>query len=94
MTDQPEERWQSYDPNGEPGKRALTKPEARSGILHGAAHVWIWRIGASGVEILLQRRAADKATWPNHLDISAVGHVDFGETPLTAELKELTAKRS
>jgi len=88
VTDQAEERWQSYDPNGEPGERVLTKPEARSGILHGAAHVWIVRTGAHGVEVLLQRRAADKSTWPNHLDISAAGHVDFGETPLAAAVRE------
>ena len=77
-----EELWQEYGSNGEPTGRALTKSEARSGILHGVAHVWIWRLGSAGPEVLLQVRAKDKATWPDYLDISAAGHIDFGEAPL------------
>jgi hypothetical protein len=78
MTDSAE-LWQTYGSNGEPIGRALTKPEARSGILHGVAHVWIWRVGSAGPGVLSQARAKDEATWPDYLDISAAGHIDFGE---------------
>ncbi len=85
----PQELWQAYDELGEPlAGVSLTKQQARQGVLHGAAHVWIWRGQGAGIEILLQRRARDKHTWPGHLDISAAGHIDFGETALAAAIRE------
>ena len=83
-----DELWQAYTKSGEPVTQPLTKAKAGTGILHGASHVWIWRRGSHGLEMLLQRRAPDKLTWPNHLDISAAGHIDFGESPLGALLRE------
>jgi isopentenyldiphosphate isomerase len=88
-TDVPE-LWQAYDAQGRPiAEKGLTKAVARDGALHGAAHVWIWRESDTGQrEILLQKRAADKPTWPGFYDISAAGHIDFGETPLQAVVRE------
>ena len=83
-----EELWQEYNEQGEPIGSGITKVVGRSGVLHGAAHVWIWRRNESQRQILLRRRAADKPTWPNFLDISAAGHIDFGETPLQAAMRE------
>jgi isopentenyldiphosphate isomerase len=84
-----EELWQAYNEQGEPiAGKGLTKPQARSGILHGAAHLWIWRKRAGKIEILLQKQAANKATWPSFLDISVAGHIDPGEDPLTSALRE------
>ncbi len=89
MVDSPQELWQTYDERGEPlAGVSLTKQQARQGALHAAAHVWIWRGQGAGIEILLQRRARDKQTWPGHLDISAAGHIRFGETPLLAAIRE------
>lgn len=82
-----QELWQGYNEQGEPSG-VLTKSDARFGALHGASHVWIWRRTSGSIEILLQRRATDKATWAGHLDISAAGHIDAGETPLIAALRE------
>lgn len=83
-----EELWQGYGPNGCPTD-AVTKQQARKGMLHGSSHVWIWRRNdKDDMELLLQRRAHDKATWPGYLDISAAGHIDAGETPLQAALRE------
>lgn len=87
MTDA-EELWQAYDLQGQPTDNGLTKAEARTGQLHGAAHIWMWRVGDNGLEILLQTRAKDKATWPGYLDISAAGHIDFGEEPISTALRE------
>lgn len=83
-----EERWQGFDATGELNEQALTRDQAFSGALHGASHVWIWRLREGQVEILLQLRAATKSTWPNCWDISAAGHIAFGEAPLTAALRE------
>lgn len=47
----------------------------RDGDWHLAFHLWV--VGPDGV--LLQRRAADKASWPGYLDASAAGHLLAGE---------------
>jgi isopentenyl-diphosphate Delta-isomerase len=85
-----EELWQMYDKQGEPvvGK-GVSKRAAYTGILHGASHVWVWRLAADGtIEVLLQLRAPGKRTWPERLDISAAGHIGNGEKPLTAAVRE------
>lgn len=85
------EQWQLYDEQGRAleGQGANKEAVFNDGILHGASHVWIWRRDSSGeIEILLQRRAANKRTWPGRYDISAAGHIDLGETPLIAALRE------
>lgn len=84
------ELWQLYDEQG----RALKDKGAKkddvfsNGILHAASHVWIWRKNGDKTDVLLQKRAASKRTWPNRYDISAAGHIDLGETPLDAALRE------
>ncbi|WCB96433.1 Isopentenyl-diphosphate Delta-isomerase [Baekduia alba] len=47
----------------------------RDGDWHLAFHLWVVR----GDGVLLQRRAADKASWPGYLDASAAGHLLAGE---------------
>jgi isopentenyldiphosphate isomerase len=54
------------------------KPRAavhRDGDWHLAFHLWV----ANPDGVLFQRRARDKASWPNHLDASAAGHLIAGE---------------
>lgn len=87
MTD---ELWQLYDEQGRPlaGKGETKNAVFTKGLLHGAAHVWMWRSGDNGPEVLLQKRAASKRTWPNCYDISAAGHIDLGEEPLDAAIRE------
>lgn len=82
-----EQLWQGYDEQGLP-IGPVTLPQCADGALHGAAHVWIWRRQNDNVDILLQLRAADVRTWPSFLDVSAAGHIDFGETPVRAALRE------
>lgn len=84
-----QEIWQAYSEQGLPTE-GITKDEARAGRLHGASHVWITRAGDTGLEVLLQRRASDKPTWPGLFDISAAGHIDYGETPLDAAVREVS----
>jgi isopentenyldiphosphate isomerase len=85
-----QELWQLYSEQGESleGKGAPKDVVFSKGLLHGAAHVWIWRDGIAGPEVLLQKRSATKRTWPSCYDISAAGHIDLGEEPLTAALRE------
>lgn len=86
------ELWQLFNEQGVPiaGKGA-TKPEVTSmGLLHGVSHVWMWRRGRRGPEILVQRRGADKRTWPNMWDVSVAGHIRLGEPPLVAAQREIS----
>jgi len=83
-----EELWQGYTLQGEPEATPVTLPAAAKGALHGASHVWIWRETARGLEVLLQKRAANKRTWPGFYDISAAGHITFGDAPLMTALRE------
>ena len=73
--------------NGNPTGQQKTKPEIHElGLWHMAAHIWIYN---SKGEILLQLRARDKDSFPGLLDISVAGHVDSGETPLEAAVREM-----
>lgn len=84
------ELWQLYDNQGRPieGQGATKDDVFGDGLLHGASHVWIWKVENGLPEILFQKRAANKRTWANRYDISAAGHIDLGETPLVAALRE------
>ncbi len=82
--------WQLYDEQGLPlAKQGAPKDVVfDKGLLHGGSHVWIWRLINNSPQVLLQKRSADKLTWPNRYDISAAGHIDLGENPLTAAKRE------
>lgn len=84
------ELWQLYDEQAKPlvGQGASKEDVFSKGLLHGASHVWIWRERQGRLEVMLQRRAPGKRTWPDCLDISAAGHIDLGETPEAAALRE------
>jgi isopentenyldiphosphate isomerase len=87
----PTELWQLYNNQGSPilGKGALKEDVYGRALLHAASHVWIWRrTNNNSIEILLQKRATDKKTWPGRYDISAAGHIDIGEDPITAAIRE------
>ncbi len=82
------ELWQGYNDHAEP-TRAITKPEAARGALHGSSHVWVWRqLMRNNPEILLQHRSDDVLTWPGFYDISIGGHIDAGDTPIKTAIKE------
>jgi isopentenyl-diphosphate Delta-isomerase len=85
-----EELWQLYDSQGRPitGKGAHKNDVYGKALLHASSHLWLWRRNGQDVEILLQKRAADKRTWPNRYDISAAGHIDLGENEIQAVIRE------
>ena len=85
-----EELWQLYDKQGRVlvGQGANKDDVFDKALLHGASHVWIWRKNDNVTEVLLQKRASNKRTWPNMYDISAAGHIDLGEEPIIAAIRE------
>jgi len=82
--------YQLFDEQGRMlhGKTAPKSEVLRKGLLHGAAHVWVWRRRAGQIEVLLQQRADSMMTFPGMLDISAAGHIDPGEEALLTAIRE------
>lgn len=65
----------------------LTRAEIHArGLLHRSVHVLVFN--AAG-EVFIQKRSLNKDTNPGLWDTSAAGHVDAGETPLAAAVREL-----
>ncbi|KAG4201867.1 hypothetical protein ERO13_A05G304350v2 [Gossypium hirsutum] len=57
----------------------------RDGDYHKAVHVWIFT--ESTQELLLQKRADCKDSWPGLWDISSAGHISSGDSSLiTAQI--------
>ena len=85
-----EELVQLYDENCNQiaGKSATKKEALSKGLLHASSHVWIYRKVNHFLEFLIQRRASNKRTWPNMLDVSVAGHVEMGEAPEGAAVRE------
>ena len=85
------ELWQIYNNNGTPvdGKGA-PKEEFNSdkSLVMSNAHVWFWKIDEGGVSILLQKRSLTKSNKPGWFHISAGGHINIGETPVQAAVRE------
>ncbi len=56
------------------------------GLMHRAVHVLIFN---DEDELFMQKRSANKDTWPGAWDSSCSGHVDSGESYEAAALREL-----
>ena len=76
-----EELFDIYDGTGTPLGISKTKAEAhKNGYWHKSFHCWIIYKDENGEDfIILQKRAANKKSWPNRLDISAAGHYKAAE---------------
>lgn len=75
------------DRNGIPtGKKALKQDIHKHGYYHNTVHIWFY---TENGDILLAQRAASKLICPNLWDVSVAGHVDAGETLITAAIREI-----
>lgn len=87
-----EELFDVLDSNGHPTGQVKPRTQVhQDGDWHRAIHIWI--INHEN-EILLQRRAPDKDSDPNMLDISCAGHLSSGDDSLTGALRELQEELS
>ena len=68
------------------GETCLKSEAHKKGIYHASAHIWIFD---NDKNVLIQKRAANKDTFPNLWDISVAGHISAGEAPLTSALREV-----
>ena len=78
------------DENGEPTGETVDRVTAHNkGIRHRTAHVWIFRESGGRVQVLLQKRADNKASYPGCYDISSAGHIPAGVDYIPSALREL-----
>ncbi len=78
------------DADGEPTGETITRGEAhRRGVPHRTSHVWLIREKNGKTQVLLQKRSADKDSFPGCYDISSAGHIPAGESFLGSALREL-----
>ena len=73
---------------GEVKERSLVH---RDGDLHGTSHVWLvrYRPSKGSADVLLQKRSADKDSFPGYYDISSAGHIPSGQDFLESAVREL-----
>lgn len=62
----------------------------RLGLPHRTVHLWLHRVRDGRVQLLLQKRSADKDSNPGCYDISSAGHIDAGDEPLPSAIRELS----
>lgn len=67
------------------GKRELKSIIHQKGLYHHTSHVWLY---TKKKEILLAQRSSKKAICPLLWDVSVAGHIDAGETPKQAAVRE------
>lgn len=84
-----EERFDIVDrTTGEPTGETRPRSEVHAqGLYHRAVHIWL--LSPHTGELLLQRRATHKDSWPNRWDISCAGHLSAGDTSIDAAVREL-----
>lgn len=78
------------DENGIPTGQTIDRTVAhRTGTRHRTTHIWIVRRRGGRVQILLQKRAKYKDSFPGCYDISSAGHIPAGVDFIPSGLREL-----
>lgn len=85
------ELWQVFADNGAPLVNKGAEPEVfekDQRLNMGNVHIWFWKINGKTVEIMLQRRALSRRQRPGWYHASASGHINVGEAPVDAAIRE------
>ncbi len=76
--------------NGEPTGERVSREEAHEkGIRHRTSHVWLIRKREGRLQVLLQKRSANKDSHPGCYDASSAGHIPAGDDYEISALREL-----
>ena len=73
------------NPTGEKVERSIAHSQ---GIRHRTAHIWIVRKVNGRYQVLMQKRAMNKESFPGMFDTSSAGHIQAGDEPLESALRE------
>jgi isopentenyldiphosphate isomerase len=81
------EYFDVYNADGSPAHRKAERGIVHAeGLWHRTVHIWVHRPVHS---LLFQKRALNKDSHPGLWDVSAAGHIDGGEHPEQAALREM-----
>lgn len=73
------------------GRACGTRPRSivhQQGLRHGVIHLWVFETQKGIPGLWLQRRALDRPLYPGRYDLATTGHIDAGETPRQAVVRE------
>lgn len=77
-----------YDADGRPcGERPRAVVHTQ-GLFHHVCHLWTAGVQDGTPGLWLQQRQFDRPLYPGGFDLSSTGHIDPGESPETAMLRE------
>ncbi len=75
------------DKTGKPTGEIQLKSKAHAlGLYHASVHIWLY---TKKGEILFQKRADNKNTFPKLWDVSVAGHIAAGESPENSAIREI-----
>lgn len=78
------------DDNGNPTGQTIERSLAHTnGTRHRTVHIWIAREVMGKWQVLLQKRALTKDSFPGRYDTSSAGHIQAGDEPLESAMREL-----
>lgn len=84
------EYFDIVDEKGMPTGEIVERGEAhKKGIRHRTAHIWVMRELDGRPQIMLQKRAMIKDSFPGRFDTSSAGHIQAGDEPLESAIREL-----
>ncbi len=84
------ERLDIVDEYGNPTGETVERTHAHAnGVRHRTAHIWIARKVRDKWQVLLQKRAMTKDSFPGRYDTSSAGHIQAGDEPLESAIREL-----
>ena len=73
------------DEQGQPTGEIVSRTLAHTkGIRHRTAHIWIVRRENEHFQVLMQKRAMSKDSFPGKYDTSSAGHIQAGDEPLAS----------
>lgn len=78
------------DEKGIPTGETIERTQAHEkGVRHRTAHIWIVREQNGKAQLLLQKRSAEKDSFPGRFDTSSAGHIQAGDEPEESAIREL-----
>ena len=78
------------DDNGNPTGQTIERSLAHTNSTrHRTVHIWIARKVNGKWQVLLQKRALTKDSFPGRYDTSSAGHIQAGDEPLESAMREL-----
>lgn len=77
-----------YDADGRPCGARPRAVVHTQGLFHHVCHLWVAGVRDGVPGLWLQQRQFDRPLYPGGFDLASTGHIDPGETPETAALRE------